>query len=136
MKPLIALLALAATGAQAQSSCERLATIQQSMALEQQIIDGQVGGDKDMAQQGLTYDRDQLPELQRYCAVELEQERRATLPAPRLGMTTKAVIERTSFGKPDRINRMVTAGRVVEQWVYDDRTFLYFTNGRLTGFQD
>ena len=136
MKLLIALLALAATSAQAQSSCERLATIQQSMAIEQQIIDGQVDGDKDMAQQGLTFDREQLPELQRFCAVEMEQDRRATLPAPCLGMTTKAVIERTSFGKPDHINRTVTAGRVAEQWVYDDGTFLYFTNGRLTAFQD
>lgn len=52
----------------------------------------------------------------------------------RLGMTKAMVID--SWGQPKDINRTVGSWGVHEQWVYGDRTYLYFENGKLTSWQD
>lgn len=52
-----------------------------------------------------------------------------------LGMTKAEVLER-SWGKPNHINRTVTASGVREQWVYDDRGYLYFENDLLVAIQN
>lgn len=54
--------------------------------------------------------------------------------SPRIGMTI-AQVEKTCFGKPERVNRTVTAGHAFDQFVYADGNYLYFTDGVLTSFQ-
>lgn len=54
---------------------------------------------------------------------------------PHIGMT-KEEVEASLWGKPERINRTVTAYGTREQWVYGNRQYLYFTDGILTSFQD
>ena len=55
--------------------------------------------------------------------------------APRIGMSAKAVWEKSSWGEPDKVNRTRNARGTYEQWVYSDG-YLYFTNGVLTSIQD
>ncbi len=50
-----------------------------------------------------------------------------------IGMTKEMAIE--SWGKPNNINRTVTAFTTNEQWVYGTK-YLYFENGLLTAWQD
>ena len=64
------------------------------------------------------------------------KEARAKLPGAKIGMTKKQVIEKTSWGEPDKINRTVTKAGEEEQWVYGDGNYLYFTNGKLTAMQN
>ncbi|RLQ92109.1 hypothetical protein [Planomicrobium sp. Y74] len=52
-----------------------------------------------------------------------------------IGMTAEEV-EKSSLGKPESINRTVTAYSVREQWVYENGMYLYFEDGILTSFQD
>lgn len=86
-------------------------------------------------------------EAQRAALVE-EQNRRATLTKKFgadiaqqiidgrvwIGMTSEMALE--SVGKPNDINRSVGSWGVHEQWVYGDRVYLYFENGKLTSWQD
>ena len=51
-------------------------------------------------------------------------------------MTPKQVIEKTSWGKPESINRTTNQYGVHEQWVYGGRNYLYFDNGKLTSIQN
>jgi len=61
-----------------------------------------------------------------------------------IGMTTKQVLNSAGdMGdhlvavKPDKINRTVVGSTVREQWVMlGGSSYLYFTNGKLTSFQD
>jgi hypothetical protein len=52
-----------------------------------------------------------------------------------IGMTQQDALD-SSWGKPERINRTVTANGVREQWVYGNGNYLYFTNGILTAYQN
>lgn len=56
-------------------------------------------------------------------------------PAPKLGMSTKDVLNKSSWGQPESVNVTQTDGLRVEQWVYGDGKYLYFRNGKLTSFQ-
>lgn len=51
-----------------------------------------------------------------------------------IGMTEEMVLD--SWGVPDDINRTVGSWGVHEQWVYGLGQYLYFENGKLTGWQD
>jgi hypothetical protein len=66
----------------------------------------------------------------------VEQCRLSKLPGASIGMSAKTVAEKSSWGKPDKINRMTTARGTSEQWVYDNGGYLYFTNGVLTAVQN
>lgn len=84
-------------------------------------------------------DADKKKEQQDFEA-EIEKERSriaeiARRPNARIGMTTKEVVSKTNWGKPEQINRTVTADSVTEQWVYGEGEYLYFRNGRLTAIQ-
>lgn len=57
-------------------------------------------------------------------------------PGAKIGMTQQQVIEKTSWGKPESINRTTVSKVEREQWVYGDGNYLYFTNGRLTAIQN
>lgn len=50
------------------------------------------------------------------------------------GMTKEQV--RVSWGNPLEINRTVSNGKVLEQWVYGGRRYLYFDGMTLTGMQE
>lgn len=65
-----------------------------------------------------------------------EQARRNALPGARIGITTKQVLQHTSWGEPKNINRTTTKNGEHEQWVYENGNYLYFTNGRLTAIQN
>lgn len=63
-----------------------------------------------------------------------------TLPNPTIGMAAKVVAEKTSWGKPDSVNKTTTRYGTNEQWVYEisggRHSYLYFTNGKLTAAQN
>lgn len=40
------------------------------------------------------------------------------------------------MGQPDDINRTITASGTVEQWIYGDSKYIYFTNNKVTALQD
>lgn len=63
-----------------------------------------------------------------------DYERRKKLPGARIGMSAKTVLEKTSWGPPDDVNKTITRAGVREQWVYDSG-YLYFENGVLTTIQ-
>lgn len=63
-------------------------------------------------------------------------EARARRPGVKIGMTEKQVIEKTSWGAPEKVNRTTSASGVREQWVFGGGNYLYFTNGRLTAIQN
>jgi hypothetical protein len=65
-----------------------------------------------------------------------EEEAIRARPGVKIGMSKKQVIEKTSWGEPESINRTTTARGEHEQWVYGTKSFLYFTNGRLTAIQN
>jgi hypothetical protein len=51
-----------------------------------------------------------------------------------IGMTKSQVLA-SNWGKPNEVNRTITAGENSEQWVFDGG-YLYFTNGKLTAIQN
>lgn len=63
-----------------------------------------------------------------------DYERRKKLPGARIGMSAKTVLEKTSWGAPDDVNKTITRRGTHEQWVYDSG-YLYFENGVLTTIQ-
>lgn len=75
-------------------------------------------------------------EAERQAEEAAERARLKALPGVKIGMTAKQVLEGTSWGKPETINRTTTKRGVDEQWVYDGRNYLYFTNGKLTAIQN
>ena len=52
-----------------------------------------------------------------------------------IGMT-KAQVLASCWGKPESINRTVTAYGVHEQWVYNLKSYVYFENGVVTAIQN
>lgn len=54
---------------------------------------------------------------------------------PTIGMTTEEV-EKSTWGKPQSVNRTVTSNSISEQWVYPNYKYLYFEDGIMTSFQD
>lgn len=53
-----------------------------------------------------------------------------------IGMTAERVLQ-SSWGRPDHVNRTITARGAREQWVYPGmRNYLYFENGVLTSIQN
>ena len=63
-------------------------------------------------------------------------EAQAKRPGARIGMTPKQVTEGTNWGKPESVNRTITATGTDEQWVYGDGNYLYFRNGKLRAIQN
>ena len=54
---------------------------------------------------------------------------------PIISMTDYEVIEDSTWGKPEKINRTETANGVREQWVYPNNKYLYFEDGYLVSIQ-
>lgn len=51
-----------------------------------------------------------------------------------IGMTAEQVLQ-SNWGKPQRVNETLTAGRRHEQWVYGGSNYLYLENGILRSIQ-
>lgn len=71
-------------------------------------------------------------ERQRVAAAERAVKKRQGV---RLGMTQDDVLA-SSWGRPERVNRTITASGTSEQWVYGGHNYLYFENGVLTSIQN
>ena len=54
--------------------------------------------------------------------------------APTIGMTSAEVLAST-WGAPNKTNTTETAYGIHEQWVYNDRGYIYFDNGIVTAIQ-
>ena len=50
-----------------------------------------------------------------------------------IGMSSEMVLD--SQGRPKDINKTVGSWGIHEQWIYDNNTYLYLENGRLTNWQ-
>jgi hypothetical protein len=73
---------------------------------------------------------------QRMAAEKAARDELAKKPGVRIGMTPDQVINETSWGRPEYINRTTTAAGVNEQWVYSLRSYLYFNNSILVSIQN
>jgi hypothetical protein len=60
----------------------------------------------------------------------------APKPGVSLGMTMVEVVSKTSWGRPEHVNRTITRYGVREQWVYGGGNYLYFKDGILTSIQN
>lgn len=63
-------------------------------------------------------------------------ERKQAKPGVVIGMTMQQVTEETSWGAPRDKHRTTTATATSEQWVYGDRSYLYFDNGVLVSIRN
>jgi hypothetical protein len=67
---------------------------------------------------------------------ELDKRILAAKPNVKIGMTAKQVAINTNWGRPDTVNRTTLKNGVHEQWVYPNKGYLYFDNGKLVAIQD
>lgn len=75
----------------------------------------------------------QLLALAERQAADAEKARRKREGAA-IGMTPDDVLA-SAWGRPERVNRTITAAGVREQWVYPGYNYIYITNGVVTGIQ-
>ena len=80
--------------------------------------------------------QENLANLKKQNATYIYQQNLSKKGGVRLGMTPKQVVETTSWGKPNKINKTTNQFGTREQWVYGDGNYLYFTNGVLTSIQN
>lgn len=64
------------------------------------------------------------------------QEIQDSKPGVRIGMTKKQVLTKTSWGKPDEVNKSTDRTGTFEQWIYGGGNYLYFKNGILVSIQN
>ncbi|AFM41004.1 hypothetical protein Desaci_2029 [Desulfosporosinus acidiphilus SJ4] len=74
-------------------------------------------------------------EAQKRAEEEAKAKALAKTQGVRIGMTQQQVLD-SSWGRPNEVNRTVTANGTHEQWVYDNGGYLYFDNGILTAVQN
>ncbi len=58
-----------------------------------------------------------------------------TKPEPAIGMT-KDEVEDSTWGSPSKINKDTYSWGITEQWVYNDRGYIYFENGIVTSISE
>ena len=49
---------------------------------------------------------------------------------------TNYQVEKSQWGKPDKINKDTYSWGTVEQWVYKDRGYIYFRNGTVVSISE
>ncbi len=73
---------------------------------------------------------------------QLSESEKASILAKRIWIGMTAEQCEASLGKPYKVHRTGTAGGTAEQWVYANRInyrpylYVYFEEGKLTGWQD
>ncbi len=88
---------------------------------------------RDMNMKSMESDLEDLRKTKRnYAADDIQKKK----PGVKIGMTAKQVIENTSWGKPNKVNRTTNRYGTREQWVYGGGNYLYFENGILTSIQN
>jgi hypothetical protein len=55
--------------------------------------------------------------------------------SPAIGMDSES-IKQSSWGKPNKVNSTVTQYGTIEQWVYDNRGYIYFEDGKVSAIQE
>lgn len=68
-------------------------------------------------------------------ATAAANRKRAALPGVRVGMTKTQVTDRTNWGKPETVNKTVTATGTTEQWVYGGGNYVYFKGDKVSAIQ-
>jgi hypothetical protein len=68
--------------------------------------------------------------------MKLSKLQREQLARGQVAIGATAKLAELGWGRPEKINRTVTASGTTEQWVYPGRSYLYVTNGRVTGIQN
>lgn len=58
-----------------------------------------------------------------------------TIKAPQIGMTSSEV-KSTNWGNPDKINKDTYSWGTTEQWVYNNKGYIYFRNGIVTSISE
>ena len=58
-----------------------------------------------------------------------------TIKAPQIGMTSSEV-KSTNWGNPDKINKDTYSWGTTEQWVYNNKGYIYFRNGVVTSISE
>lgn len=64
-----------------------------------------------------------------------ESENELSKSIPKVGMTASEV-EKTSWGTPDKKNKKTYSWGTTEQWVYDNKGYVYFENGKVTSVSE
>lgn len=67
-------------------------------------------------------------------AAEAAEKARRKREGVSIGMTSADVLA-SAWGKPESVNRTITAAGEREQWVYPGFNFIYITNGVVTAIQ-
>ena len=80
--------------------------------------------------------QESLENLKKQLATFSYQQNLSKKGGVQLGMTPKQVVEQTSWGKPNKINKSTNQFGTREQWVYGDGNYLYFENGVLKSIQN
>lgn len=57
------------------------------------------------------------------------------IKSPRIGMTAEEV-EKSTWGKPTKINKTTYSWGTKEQWVYENYRYIYLENGKVTAIQE
>lgn len=63
------------------------------------------------------------------------EAKRVLRPDAKIGMDTSDIILKTNWGVPDKKNKTETKHGTSEQWMYENRGYLYFESGKLTAIQ-
>ena len=64
-----------------------------------------------------------------------EQEQQSSKSDPKIGMTASQVRSST-WGSPDKINKDTYSWGTTEQWIYNDKGYIYFKNGYVTSISE
>lgn len=77
--------------------------------------------------------KERMERLEEEYKESLERQKK---PGVRIGMTSRQVMYKSSWGEPKKINTTTTATGTTEQWVYESGSYLYFRNGKLYAIQN
>lgn len=67
--------------------------------------------------------------------VEREKDNELSSSVPKVGMSASDV-RKTKWGEPDKINKDTYSWGTTEQWVYDNKGYVYFENGKVTSVSE
>lgn len=80
--------------------------------------------------------RARVEELRKnFKALQLSEEERSKLARGAIWIGASVEAAELSWGRPEHINRTITAGKTSEQWVYQGGNYLYVENGKVVAIQ-
>ena len=78
--------------------------------------------------------KDSITELKKI-SEDITPPKIVNVESPKIGMT-KTEVEKSTWGKPNKINRTRTSYGTHEQWCYNNNKYIYFEDGIVTSIQD